>query len=572
MEDTPYEEGYRDMANQIKMAGIEVIYRLFDQGWSRRRIARELGFDRETVRRHLRLRAVEGSGGVPSSEGGSASKPANSPPGTDPSKPAISPAGIFGRQSACRAYEGPIRQGVESGLSAQRIFQDLRTEQGFTGSYDSVKRYVRRLRAGQPERVERMECLPGDEAQVDFGLGAPILFEGRRRRSWVLRVVLSHSRKGYSEAVYRQGTEEFLRALENAFRAFGGVPKTLVIDNLRAAVARVDWYDPELTPKVREFCRHYGTVMLPTRPRHPEHKGKVERGIGYVKSNALKGRTFSSLSEENEYLRWWEGQVADQRIHGTTREHVGRVFAERERAALQPLPPMPFPSFQEAQRCVHRDGHVEVKQAYYEVPQEYIGRQVWVRFDGRLVHVFNLRMQPLVTHVKLEPGQFSQAQTDPRGRRRGVERTAEHWCRRAQQLGPCCGQWAERVHRARGIEAIRVLMGLEQLAKRVGCPALEQACARALAHDALRLRDLRRLLEEHPGPEQLSFLDTHPLIRDLSEYGKLLALPVGESPGCSPELPTAAPTGFVGPFGASMDNSSPAPAQPQRTNKEEKTR
>ena len=82
----------------------------------------------------------------------------------------------------------------------------------------------------------------------------------------LFRAVLSASRKGYSEAVWRQTSESFIRCLENAFRSFGGVPKTLVIDNLRAAVTRADWYDPELNPKVEEFCRHYGTVILPTRP------------------------------------------------------------------------------------------------------------------------------------------------------------------------------------------------------------------------------------------------------------------------------------------------------------------
>jgi transposase len=551
------------MANQIKMAVRDSIYGLYDRGWSQRRIARTLDVDRETVCRHLRLRAAEAAKPaiVPAgTEEGGAAKPAISPTGDDPPKPAIVPAGTVGRASACRAHDAIIRQGIETGLTAQRIFQDLRTDHGFTGSYDSVKRYVRRLTAGHADRVQRMECAPGEEAQVDFGLGAPILVDGRKRRSWVFRMVLSHSRKAYSEAVYRQGTEEFIRAMENAFRAFGGAPKTLVIDNLRAAVTRADWYEPELTPKVVEFCRHYGTVILPTRPRHPEHKGKVERGVGYVKSNALKGRVFNSLAEENAYLRRWEEHVADQRIHGTTRQHVGRCFAERERGALQPLPPMPFPCFEEGQRCVHRDAHVEVRHAYYEVPEEYIGRQVWVRIDGRLVRVFNLRMEPLVTHARLEPGQFSPAQTDSRGRRHGVERTAEYWCGRAEQLGPWCGEWAQRVRVERGVQSIRVLMGLMQLAKRAGRRALDQVCAQAVAHGAWRLRELRRLLEHGVRSEQLSFLERHPLIRDLEEYGKVVGAFETGPTGQRPELPTAASAGCEGPFGASMDNSSLARA------------
>ncbi len=121
---------------------------------------------------------------------------------------------------------------------------------------------------------------PGVEGQVDFGRGAPIeLPDGKRRRPHLFRIVLSHSRKAYSEVVYRQTTEEFIRCIENAFGAFGGAPRTLVMDNLRAAVSHADWYDPELNPKVQAFAEHYGLVILPTRPRTPRHKGKVERGI-----------------------------------------------------------------------------------------------------------------------------------------------------------------------------------------------------------------------------------------------------------------------------------------------------
>lgn len=538
------------MANQIKMAIRDSIYGLYDRGWTQRRIARVLQVNRETVSRHLRLRAI------------ASANPAIAPAGPESAgeaNPAIPPTGTAGRRSDCSAYDAVVRAGVEAGLTAQRIFQDLRVDHGFSGGYDSVKRYVRRLTAGQARPVERMECAPGEEAQVDFGLGAPILVDGHKRRSWVFRIVLSHSRKGYSEAVFHQSTEEFIRALENALRYFGGVPKTLVIDNLRAAVARVDWYEPELTPKVAAFCRHYGTVILPTRPRRPEHKGKVERGVGYVKSNALKGRTFSSLAEENAHLRRWEEQVADQRIHGTTRQHVGRCFIERERDALQALPAMVFPSYEEGQRAVHRDAHVEVRKAYYEVPPEYIGRQVWVRYDGRMVWVFNQRMEQVAVHARKSVGQFSALPVDQRGRSHAVVRTVDHWCQRAEQLGPACGEWAQRVRVERGVGAVRVLMGLVQLARGVGAHSLDRACAQALKHGAWRLRELRRLLEQQPQLEQTTFLQEHPLIRDISEYGQLVRAfnTAGGEP--QPELPTAAPTGLEGPFGASMDNSSLPP-------------
>jgi transposase len=142
-----------------------------------------------------------------------------------------------------------IRAWLEQGLSAQRIYQDLVGEHGFGGSYYSVRRFVGRLQAKCGLPVRRMECGPGEEVQVDFGTAAPIVSaDGQRRRPHVFRIVLSHSRKGYSEVVPRQTTELFLRALENAFGHFGGVPQRIVLDNLRAAVTQADWFDPAVLP------------------------------------------------------------------------------------------------------------------------------------------------------------------------------------------------------------------------------------------------------------------------------------------------------------------------------------
>jgi transposase len=194
--------------------------------------------------------------------------------GTGEAKPAISTAGKgTGRKSQCEPLAEVIMAKVEVGLSAQRIYQDLVEESGFTDSYQSVKRFVRKLRSIQPERVWRLECQPGEELQLDFGLGAPIEdAQGKTRRSWVMRLVLSYSRKGYSEAVSRQDTETFLRCLENGLRSFGGVPLLLNLDNFKAAVLKADWFDPEINPKLADFCRHYGMHVVPCRPRTPQHK------------------------------------------------------------------------------------------------------------------------------------------------------------------------------------------------------------------------------------------------------------------------------------------------------------
>jgi transposase len=500
------------------MAVEEAIMGYSRLGWSRRRIARTLGINRETVARYMGLAAKPAIPPAGSEEDASSADEIATP------KPAIVPAGKSGRVSQCEGFRHAIEEALEQGLTAQRIYQDLITESAFPGKYDAVKRFVRELRAKTPERFYRLETAPGEEAQVDFGRGAPIrTAEGRLQKTWAFRIVLSFSRKAYSEVVLRQTTEVFIRALENAFRHFGGVVKTLVIDNLRAAVKKPDWYEPELNPKVREFARHYGTVILPTRPYTPEHKGKVESSVGYVKANALKGKVFDKLADENAYLLNWETHVADQRIHGTTRQQVLSRF-QQEKPHLSALPASLFPCFHEGRRRVHRDSFVEVEKAYYEVPEEFIHRDVWVRWDGRTVRIFNDRWEQVQVHAAVEKGRFSYSpQTTSRGRSCGVMRSAAWLVQKALKIGPGCGAWADAALGNRGVEAIRPLYGFLALAKEYTAPRMEQACSIALADGRFHLKDIKAILAT-PDVEQqvLPFLDTHPLIRDLAEYAQFL--------------------------------------------------
>jgi transposase len=527
------------MANQLKMAEVQAILTLAQQGWSQRHIARQLGVHRETVGRHLRLAGQDDS------------KPANAPIGSEAgSEPANAPhpAGAAGgvspgRVSSAGPWRSVIEQRLEAGFTAQRIFQDLRDDHGYGGSYYSVRRLIRKLAGATPAPYRRMECDAGAEAQVDFGRGAPVVPAGcgKRKGTWVFRIVLSHSRKGYAEAVIRQSTDDFLRALENAFAHFGGVPRTLVIDNLRAAVTRADWFDPELCPKVRSFAAHYGIAILPTRPYTPRHKGKIERGIGYVKGNALKGRTFTSVAEQNAYLQTWESSVADTRIHGTTRRQVKEVFEQAEKPALLPLPAARFDLFAEALRTVHRDGHVEIKGAYYSVPPEFLGQRLWARWDGRIVRLLDQKMRPVAVHVQRPPGTFSTLDAHILPEKiSGIERGATYLLRVVSaRCGPNATQWAQAMLQSRGIEGVRVLMGLLSLAGKHSHRSVDDACRIAQGHGAYHLRSLRQLLDRAGSggsgtvaeQQAFEFTQEHPIIRDIGDYGQFVrdAITAGSS-------------------------------------------
>jgi transposase len=530
------------VANQLKMALIDTIQRLRQQKWSQRRIAKELQIDRETVARYL---AQQKAPKPAISEGAlSDSKPATCEGALrDCASPASAsdlnecsqctttviasspPPSAASEASQCTPFRGIILSKLDQGLSAQRIWQDLVSEHGFGHQYHSVRRFVARLGAKTPLPFRRLECGPGEEVQVDFGQGAFLVgSDGKRRRPHVFRIVLSHSRKGYSEVVLRQTTDAFLMCLENAFWHFGGVPRRVVLDNLKAAVLHADWFDPELHPKMQAFAEHYGCVFLPTKPRMPRHKGKVERGVDYVQENALKGRTFTNLHDQNEHLSRWEADVADTRVHGTTRQPPGQHFLDVEKAALQPLPSGRLASFREAQRRVHWDGHVEVEKAYYSVPPEYVGQTVWARWDGRVVRVFNERLVPIAMHAQQLPGKFStHDQHIVTEKINAVEHGAEYLLIKVRRLGIGCVRWAEAMLQSRGVPGVRVLQGMLCLARKHSRDGLEKACSAAHAHCEYRLRTVRALLKRQDVTQPVfEFMDEHPLIRPLSEYGQFV--------------------------------------------------
>jgi transposase len=527
------------MANQLAMDKVQAIKSLEAAGLSERQIASTLSISRKAVRRHLGRdgskdtkaptgKAPTGSPGpkdTTSAHRVGDPKDTKAPTGSVIVEPALQAPSARSSRSLCQAYQQSIVTKLSAGLTAQRIYQDLRDEQGFTGKYHSVRRYVRLLSERSEFAFRRIEVEPGYEIQVDYGTGARCQdAEGKWFKTHVFRLVLSHSRKGYSEAVRRLTTESFIRSLENAFWALGGVPRIVVFDNAKAVVTQADWYDPDLNPKIVEFCRHYGFTLLPTRPRTPRHKGKVERGVGYVQSNALRGRVFNSLAEQNEHLRQWERTVADTRIHGTTKKHVGQLYESVERAALGPLPKERFPFYEEGKRRVSRDGHIEVQRSFYSTPPEYLGCEVWVRWNEQVVRILNHRFEQIAMHCRKEPGRFSTLSEHLASEKiSSVERGAAYLLGKIGLLGPHSLRWAEAALAENGVAGMRSIQGLMALSRKYEAAVIEAACDQAWRSRAFRYRTVKDLLKRKSATQQtLEFIEAHPVIRPMSEYAEFL--------------------------------------------------
>lgn len=515
------------MANYLKMPKKQQVLALLDLGWSYRRIQRETGVRRETVSEYDQQRQANPAKTFPGSDETSTdqtgqispldeSKPATTFPGSPPN-PAKTFAGS--RRFVARPYRSLITEKLDAGLTVQRIWQDLVEEVGYAASYESVKRYVRTLEHRR-RAVGVFLSAPGDEGQVDFFRGAPTFdtTTGEWKRPWVFRMTLCHSRHGYEEAVWDQRVETFLRLHEHAFRDFGGVPRVVRHDNLKAGVSRACFFDPDTQRIYAAFAEHWGFASLPIQPGRPQQNGKEERSGGYVKSNALKGRRFDSLDAQNAFLRQWNRTIARLRIHGTTRRQVWTHFLEVEQPALQPLAAERFPYFKSGVRTVHPDGHIEVEGGFYPMPLQLLGETVRADWDAHLVRIFHgdtlVSVQAIVA-----PGQYAPAP----GQRAGDATTrqqafVDRLLARCERVGPALRAWADAAVQARGVRAIRLIQGVVGLTRRIPRERVLHAATVALEHQRFRYKDLARLATPAVLAAPPTLRQHDPSIRPITQY------------------------------------------------------
>ena len=550
------------MSNVLSEAKKQQVIALGRLGWPLRRIEQETGVRRETAGAYLKAAGI----GVrpPGAWGRRApAKPANGvTTGSDAAEPAstvnpnpenLSTKGKAEAETAkpANAHEvttgfgvelsasepkdpkhtlstslcEPFREAIELGLSRERnamaIWQDLVSESGFRGGYQTVKRFVRKLRGNQPAQPRAVIITaPGEEAQVDYGTG-PMVRDpqtGKYRRTRLFVLTLGYSRKAVRLLCFRSSSRIWAELHEKAFRRLGGSTRIVVLDNLREGVIVPDIYDPTLNPLYRDVLTHYGCVALPCRIQDPDRKGKVERGVGHAKNTPLKGKRFESLEEAQAYLDRWETSYADTRIHGTTKRQVAAMFAE-EKPTLLPLPLEPFRYYQHGQRVVHLDGCVEVEAAYYGLPPGWIGRLVRVQWDELYVRILDPQNGLLLReHVRQKRGWYRIKEEDhPKHRPLRVSQLL--W--RAGRAGTHIGTLCNLIYSQLGEPGVRRVLGVLSLAKKFGTAAVDDACAAALEMGVHEYRFVRRYLERGP---QLTLRQVDPLIRELVQYRDLINL------------------------------------------------
>jgi transposase len=496
-------------------------------GWSLRRIQGATRIRRETAAGYLKAAgiAVRPPGGwgrrPPAKPAIEVTTDFGAESAGAPAPESASPPGRSPSASACEPYRESIELGLSRGRNAMAIWQDLVDSHGFAAGYQSVKRFIQKLRGSPtPEARVVIETAPGEEAQVDYGSG-PMVRDpenGKYRRTRLFVLTLGHSRKSVRLLVFRSSTRVWAELHEKAFRRLGGVTRVVVLDNLREGVITPDIYDATLNPLYRDVLKHYGAVALPCRAQDPDRKGKVESGVGHAQKTPLKGLRFESLEDAQAYLDRWEERWADTRIHGTTKRQVAAMFAE-ERPALLPLPLEPFRYYQYGERTVHLDGCVEVEAAYYGAPPGWIGRRVQVQWNATHVRILDpLTSRLLREHLRQQRGRHRIRDEDRSPR---TPLSTKQLLHRAEKAGTQIGALCQAMHRKHGEVAVRRILGVLSLAKKYGVASANDACAMALETGTCEYHFVRRYLEHNPQLP-LSLRQVDPLIRQLTLYRDLI--------------------------------------------------
>jgi transposase len=453
---------------------------LLERGASQHEIARRTGVDRKTIRRYAeRSNSPMATGSEPAAD----QIPPPRPPARVPREAA----------SACEPHRAWIEQQVALGRNAVAIYQDLVERHDFAHRYNSVKRFVRTLKRRDPERFDVLESAPGEEAQVDFGLGSLTLtVNGKYRRPYLFVMTLKYSGKSFRKVVWKADQDTWARLHEEAFMAFGGAVAYVVLDNLKQGVLRPDLYAPELNPVYAAVLAHYGVVADPARVGDPDRKGTVENAIQHTQSTALKGRKFDTIEAQNAHLARWEERWAAPRIHGRKKRQVLAMFVE-EQPYLKSLPAERFRFFRQVSRTVDDAGVVQVNGAYYAALPAPLHTRVTVRIYEREIELLDEQGAVLRRHEKAaRKGEFVLSEAD---RLFNPSRETARLIGKVAKLGPASEQLAREIFARLGRPGQRAIYGLANLPRHYSREDIEAACKQVLTLATPSYQALKRILE-----------------------------------------------------------------------------
>ena len=513
------------------------IITLLTNGISQREIGRKVRVDRKTIRKYARMLASNKAIGEDNSKSpkvatDSGESVDQNPPPRSPVQEALVSASVSSddeysmpahARSACESHRLWIEEQVRLGRNAVSIYQDLVERFAFEHKYNSVKRFCRGLRRKDPVQYDRLEFPPGEEAQVDYGLGALTRKPGTNtyRRPRLFVMTLKYSRRCFRKVVWTSSQVVWAKLHEEAFLYFGGATRYVVLDNLKEGVIKPDLYEPELNPVYASVLAHYGVVADPARVADPDRKGSVENAIQHTQDTALKGRRFESIEEQNQWLMHWEERWASLRIHGRMKRQVQEMF-EEEKPFLQTLPLSSFSYFSQETRTVQDDGTIQVHDCYYAALPARLHTKVMVRIYDCEIEI-------------IDPQTLTVLRRHPKGTRKGMvvmeekdrifnpSRQTCYLLAQAAAIGPITEKLCKQLFEGEGRQGHRRMQGIVALARKHCAVHIEQAARMALERGLSSSRIIRKLVEDldkATTPEKSSdeLTQEHSLIRSPQDY------------------------------------------------------
>jgi len=498
---------------------------LLSKGLSQREIERKTGIDRKTIRRYAQVGSLEAEQSKSPTKQDVATGCGVQAMQNPPPRPPVQEQGPSRQaQSACEEHREWIEEQLKLGRNGMAIYQDLVELFAFTHRYNSVKRFVRRLKHKDPQQYDRLEALMGEEAQVDYGQGAPTVHSnGKYLRPRLFIMTLKYSGRAFRKTVWKSSKETWCKLHEEAFRYFTGCPQYVTLDNLKEGVIKPDIYEPDLNPLYAAMLEHYSVVADPARVSDSDRKGTVENAVKHTQDTALKGRKFESIQTQNEWLMHWENRWASQRIHGRAKRQVEEMFQE-EKPYLTQLPLVPFRYFQQETRTVYDDGTIQVGKSYYAASPAPLGTEVTVRiFDEEIQILDTRRMEVIRRHPKSR--RAGSLIMKPADRIFNPSRETDRLLSQAEAIGPHTFGLCEKWFKEEGRSGQRRMYGLVNLIRHYPACYVEKAAELAMDNGLRSSKALRRMVEsmvaevEESKAEQSEHLtQDHPLIRPGEDY------------------------------------------------------
>ena len=383
-------------------------------------------------------------------------------------------------------------------MSYVRIYEELRGR-GYDASYSSLFRYISKHNLKQKTCI-RFHTDPGLEAQVDFGdIGKRMCPNGKMRRAYVFNMRLSYSRYDYFEIVFDQKVETWIRCHINAFNYFGGVPRVIKIDNLKAGVTDANFYEPLYQRQYKMMADHHNCSIAPCRPYQPQEKGKVESGIKYVKNNFFAGREFQDHDDMVSQLSSWL-DIVNNRLHGTTKARPVDLFNDAEKEALIKLPTLDFDMSTWSSRKVAKDCHITFDNNYYSVPSKYVGMTVDLLVNNEVVKIYYDNEQIAFHARSISKGVFTTIESHyPKGSRYspGFAEHDDKYESLMSKMGINCGLMFVALRKQHPRDWYRAVRGIVKLRDDYCDELIDKACLRALCYGAISYSKIKSILQNN---------------------------------------------------------------------------